>query len=516
MTGMVPSIRNLRSHTACLWFAVPFLTRQLLPLLVLSGCVSAGHQVTDAVAVQSSDDVSVLRSNQPEVRHALPTVVSFQQHAEKEDGAATLVSSVVSPCNLQQKVSDVDSQELNAESLIPVTVDSLAELEVTALGHNPSLRRLAQEAEAARARVNYVDGLPDPTIGANVFIAPIETAAGAQRANLTIGQMLPWMSRLDAQAKQACFEALASQQVYAAERLRVVGNIRILWYRLYVIGKQTETIKANQDLIEGLIDVTNARIETSKAMPGDVLVATLEYSKLEEQLVSLRQQQLSVVAEINNLLGRQSEATISSPTELNVQLPDWSHSSLRQMANEYQPEIQAARIRTQATRWGLEVARLRRRPDLSVNATWFAIDNDRPATSVVGVGDDAWSLGASVSIPLWDRKYDAIEREANWKHSASCASVDEVIRRYDAVLRDLWEQAKAADETATLYQVTILPQARHTLAIDQQSYINGTVDFDRVITDVRNLLTLELGYHRTLGELAISLSRIKQATGQFH
>ena len=133
--------------------------------------------------------------------------------------------------------------------------------------------------------------------------------------------------------------------------------------------------------------------------------------------------------------------------------------------------------------------------------------------AVLDVGQDAWSVGASVSIPLWERKYDAIEQEARWKHAASHASVDESMQRYDAVLRDLWEQAKAADETANLYKATILPQAKDTLAADQQSYANGTVDFDRVIGDFRNLLTLELGYHRAIGQLATALARIRQATG---
>ncbi len=395
----------------------------------------------------------------------------------------------------------------------PPPIDSLEQLEDAAVAQNPSLRRLAQQYQAARAKVRYVDGLPDPTMAANVFATPIETAAGSQRANLKVAQMLPWLPRLDAQAQQACFEAMALQQVHAAERLKVVGDVRTMWYRLYVLGKQIEIHEANQELLESLIAVANARVSTGKATQGDVLVGTLEYSKLEEQLVTLRQQHISTVAEIDRLVGRRADVAIHGPTTLDVTLPDWTHLMLRQFALEYQPDIAAARIRTQATRWGVTVAQLKRKPDFSLNASWFAIDNNRPASTVVEVGQDAWSVGASVSIPLWERKYDAIEQEARWNHAAAHASVDESVQRYDAILRDLWEQAKAADETATLYKATILPQAQDTLAADQQSYANGTVDFDRVIGDFRNLLTLELGYHRAVGRLATALARIRQATG---
>ena len=452
---------------------------------------------------------------------ATSTTAKSPLHDERTRDASI---SLVSHQNPEDKAADVDVSATNdsaaaaqliepARPIPPATIESLAELESVAVTQNPALRRLEQEYHAARARVAYIDGLPDPTIGASVFAAPIETAAGSQRANLMIAQMLPWLPRLDAQAQQACFEAMALQQVYAAERLKVIGDVRAMWYRLYVIQKQIETQEASQEFLESLIEVASARVSIGKATQGDVLMGTLEYSKLEEQLLTLHQQHVSTVAEIDRLLGRQFEVAMVAPNDLDIAFPDWSHPVLRQLAWEHQPDIAAARIRTQATRWGVEVANLKRRPDFSVSASWFAIDGNRPTSNIVDVGQDAWSLGASVSIPLWERKYDAMAQEARWKHAASHASVDESMQRYDAILRDLWEQAKAADETARLYKTTILPQAQDTLDADRQSYSNGNVGYDRVIGDFRNLLTLELGYHRAVGQLATALTRIRQAAG---
>lgn len=474
-----------------------------LLVLMLVGCATTprGIVTSEAPTIESHSLGSEDESDRCAIVQAsLPTT---SDSVEKVDATVQLAT-------LTQEASPASVPLLASTSL---SIDTLPSLEAVAVNRNPELRRLAQQYEAARAKVSYVDGLPDPTIGANIFAAPIETAAGSQQANFTIGQMIPWLDRLDAQAQQACFEAMASQQIYAAQKLKVIGDLRAMWCRLYVLGKQIQINEANQDLLESLIQVAAARVETGKATQGDVLAGTLEYSKLEEQLITLRQQERSVFAEMNRVMGRDSEIFITPPNDLQVSLPQWDHPMLRQMAIEYQPDIQAARIRTQATRWGLEVARLKRRPDFSVNASWFAIDDNRPASNLVDVGDDAWSVGASVSIPLWDRKYDALEREARWKHSASHASVEETLRKNDSVLRDLWEQARAADETAGLYRETILPQAQATLEADQQSYVNGTVDFDRVIRDVRNVLTLEIGYHRAVGQLGATLARIEQSVG---
>tara|TARA_R110002072_G_scaffold302603_1_gene486655 strand:- start:118843 stop:120345 length:1503 start_codon:yes stop_codon:yes gene_type:complete len=411
--------------------------------------------------------------------------------------------------------SEVSSTDVESERIpLPVTSESLAVLEQSALDQNPRLIRLHQEYQAAAARSRYVDKLPDPKLGANVFGNPIETAAGSQRANMNLSQTIPWLGKLNAAQQMAYFEALAVRTEFAAERLRVIAGVRVGWYRLYVIDKQIETAVANQQLLESLIEVANARIATGKATQGDVLLGTLELSQLEERLLTYRKQRRSVEAEINRLIGRPADTPIQSATELNVGVPALDAMSIHNIALSSQPEIEAARLRTQATQWGLEVARLSRRPEFTLSADYFVTDDNRPAISVVNVGEDPWALGIQVSLPIWRQKYDAMRDEAGWKHQASHSSVQELADRYDALILDLLTEANRAAETARLYRSTILPQARQTLSADQDAYSNGSVEFDRVIRDYRNLLTLELGYQKSIGDLAIANTRIQQAAGQ--
>ena len=75
-------------------------------------------------------------------------------------------------------------------------------------------------------------------------------------------------------------EALVAETQYQAERLRVVGDIRATWFKLYVLGKQIETTEADKAQLESLITTANARVRTGDAQPGDVLMATLELSSL--------------------------------------------------------------------------------------------------------------------------------------------------------------------------------------------------------------------------------------------
>lgn len=390
--------------------------------------------------------------------------------------------------------------------------ESLDDLETQAAINNPVLRRMQQEAAAEWARAGYADKLPDPTFSGMFFGNAMNFVPDRQLAEVQVMQMIPWLGRLRAEVQQAQMEALAAESMYQAERLRVLGDLRAAWFKLYVLGKQIATAEAEKSQIEALISTANARIATGNAQPGDVLMATLELSNLQEQLIALRQQVIATTAELNRIVGRDSRVPVALPQSIEAEFPQWNHDLLRDIALQAQPELATARLRIAATRAGIDVARLKRRPDISLGASWMVMAAD-PADTMPGAGDDAWTLNFSTSLPIWHQKYDAIASEASRRHFAAHASEEEVALRIDALLRDLWEQALASQQTVELYQKTILPQARQTFAADQQSLANNTVTFDRVIRDYRTLLNLELGYHKALGQQATALARIRQTVG---
>lgn len=399
------------------------------------------------------------------------------------------------------------------ESLTPFEqpAESLSDLENMAEASNPTLRRMQQEAAAEWAKTRYVSKLPDPTIASMFYTPPMNFEPDRQLAEVQVMQMIPWLGRLQAEARRAHIEALVAQTQYQAERLRVIGDIRVTWYKLYVLGKQIETTEADKAQLDSLVRTANARVRTGDAQPGDVLMATLELSSIQEQLLGYRQQVVASKAELNRLIGRDITIPIASPAAIDAELPPWDYELLRQTARQMQPELNAARLQSAATRWGIEVARLKRRPDLTFGVGWVAMD--APGDTAPGAGRDSVTLGVTASVPIWHRKYDAMTSEASREHMAARAGEEEVALRLDAMLRDLWEMAVASQRTVELYEDSILPQARQTFEADQKSLINNAVTFDRVVRDYRTLLNLQLGYHRALGQLATTLAQIRQAVG---
>ena len=352
-----------------------------------------------------------------------------------------------------------EAAEVTSDNDSRLVVDDLFKLEVL-VANNPELRRLQQVYQSARAKVDYIGALPPPTVGLNLFGHPIETAAGSQRANLTVAQLVPWLPRLDAQAQQACFEAAAAGQLCNLKRIQLLAEVRSGWFRLYALQKEIEVISTNQQLLKTIMDITSSRVATGSASQADVLAATLEFSTLEDELLRLRQLDISAKARLNQQVGRDAKAPIKSPTTISVSLPAWDQALLRDLAYAHQPEIELARIEHQASRWGVEVARLKHRPDFTLNASWFSIEDNRPSSRLVDVGRDAWALGAMVTLPVRHHKYAAMEQEALWKHASTRSNVQKLQQQYDATLAELWAAAQAAADRVDLYRNTILPPSR--------------------------------------------------------
>lgn len=478
-------------------------------ICLTAGCVTADQRwAMDELNPLGGDRVAVLQPDPVDAGECIDAEWPESKAAIRQVSAVEL--AVGEPAHSTSQ----STTDLKVAEQASTTASQLTLFEQAALNGNPKLHQLWKQVQAARARTQYIAELPDPRLAANFFGNPIETAAGSQRANLSVSQMIPSLKRLNAEQQQACFEALALQQLWFQERLQVVADLRAAWNRLYVLNWQVDILGDHGKLIETLIEIANAGVATGQRSSGDVLLATVEYARVEQQVLDLQQQMVATVADINRLIGRPADTPVEPPTVIAAQLPEADFDQLRQSALLHQPTIELARLKAQASRWGVEVARLQRRPEIGVNATWYAIDDNRPSSAVVDVGEDAWSLGAQVSLPVRDRKYRAREQEAMWRHAASQAAIDDAVSRTEASLLTHWEDALAAQRTMELYESTMLPQARQTLEIDQQSYTTGGVEFDRVLLDARTLLTLESEYHRSRGRLATAIARLHQTVGQ--
>ncbi|WP_230776324.1 TolC family protein [Roseiconus lacunae] len=507
------------------------LAGNLLVVSWLTGCASTSINTSMTAlspTVNSSPDFNTVNNvtdqadfidenHQASCHHKLNNGVkrvNFESIAELiESDSDVIQTGQASATEAAERMSVDSAASLQTNASTNTGTQELTELIDMALRQNPLLTKLESEYHARAARSHYVDKLPDPKFSVNAFGNPIETAAGSQRANIGLSQTIPWLEKLSAQQKQVCLEAMAIAAEHQRLRLEIDARLRTAWASLYVIERQRVTTEANRQLLQSMIDVASARFAIGTGSHGDVLLGTIEQSKLEERLLQLEQRKRTNLAQLNRWVGRPANTAVLIPQTLPLENVQVDAEQMFRRAISNQPEIHAARLRSQATRWGIEVARLSHRPEFTLSASYFATDDNRPRTPVVNVGEDPWAIGLQMTLPVSRQKYNAIRREASWQHQAAHQQVEALIDQYDALIVELYADATRAYETASLYKSTIIPQARQTLTTNQEAFANGTVDYDQVLRDYQTLLTLELGLHQAIGDLFIVNAKIHQAAG---
>jgi outer membrane protein TolC len=479
---------KMAAHTSCRQVVVIQLA---LTLLFVGGCQSPRRHLSEPHA-------SVPTKAFNEARVPGQDSFNIQQHTTAKESAEAEIVLASAPII-------ANAPEAIEVSAAPPELQHLIE---QALAANPLVGQLEAEAAAAWARVPQVRALPDPMASGTVFGEPMHMVDGRMRGTLMFNQTIPSLKQLSAQGQEAAFEALMLQQEVEAARLSIAADVAEAWYRLYLLGQLMRINEANRQLISPLVDVATGRVEVGETSPGDVVLGTLELSRTEEERLMLEQQLSSRTAALNRLLDRPADTPVSIPENIDQGPADYTLDELREMAFEQQPEIIGLRLRTQATAWGVRVARLERIPEVDLNYEHMFMTSNPGADA-----NDPWRVGVAINVPLWHSKYRAIEREAQQENLAARRQVDGVMREYDARLLDLLAQARAAARTAKLYRETILPQARQALEVDQRAYGQGTVTFERVVEDARNLLVAEAAYYRAIVEQAIAVARIQEAVG---
>ena len=151
--------------------------------------------------------------------------------------------------------------------------------------------------------------------------------------------------------------------------------------------------------------------------------------------------------------------------------------------------------------------------DLTLGATWIDVAN--AGISPVANGRDAVLVSIGMNLPIYLQRLDSPVRSAG-------AQVVATTRQYDSLrddtleqVTDLFAQARSHEDMLTLFREDILPKARQTLAVSNQVYNVGEVDFLQLIDNRRQLLRYEINDRRLEASLRQTLAELERVVGGF-
>ena len=154
------------------------------------------------------------------------------------------------------------------------------------------LGRAATLVAAQRAHVSQVGVLPDPSLtlswmGNPVPFEVMDNDPSSYRG-LTVMQMLPLGGKRGLQREVARKDVAVEEVSEKAAQRDLVTEARAAFFDYYYYGVALEITARNQQRLEQLAEITEARYRVGKAMQQDVLRARLEISMLLQRTAALR------------------------------------------------------------------------------------------------------------------------------------------------------------------------------------------------------------------------------------
>jgi outer membrane protein, heavy metal efflux system len=411
-----------------------------------------------------------------------------------------------------------------------------------ALAVSPRLRAATSRVTAAGARVGPAAALPDPMLMAGIVNQPLGNSASPAMANtdgpdpmtmrmIGIEQTIPFPGKRSLRRQTAERERDAARFALEDARRQVHLDVEAAYFELAYVDHALQLVRHNGDVLATLITVTESRYTTGLAGQQDVLKARVEATRLAESASELNEQRVALVAQINALLTRPSDAALPSatvPEAITLRAVPPSASAIRFASSSLGSRsadsplkplaaLQDAAVRGStelreheamiaAQRARLSLARKEQLPDVQLSLQYGQRSGGLP---------DMLTATLAVPLPVFKaRKQDQLVAEQAAELAAQEAEHHQQVNALRAdVARMVADAERARTRLALAVKVT-LPQSRAALASATASYQSGKAEFLSVIDAQATVFTLESDYYRALSDFAKNVAELRRVAGE--
>ena len=379
--------------------------------------------------------------------------------------------------------------------------------------NNPQLQSLFQQYMAALERLPQAKALPDPTVAFGVFVSPVETRVGAQRANISISQMFPWFGQLKAQESVVADLAKARYQEFEDAKNKLQFEVRSTYNNLYVLRSAIEITQENIVLLNSFKELAKVKFESGKGSFVNVLRIDMEVLELDSQLELLRDSETPILSRFKELLNTELPSVIAFPDtlwndNLETDLAFLNDSLLvnNPVLSKYDYEMSS--LTNQA-----RVAELQGKPSFSVGLSYINVAK-RDGVDVSGNGRDAIALPqVGIRIPLYRKKYEAMVKEKQILRESVRLQKDNTINRLQTSLEEWIKDYRDAVRRENLYE-QLSGIARQSLNLLVSEYTTEGSDFEEVLRMDRQLLKYELELEKARADRNTTVAYINYLIGK--
>ncbi|WP_246069699.1 TolC family protein [Cognatiluteimonas lumbrici] len=390
----------------------------------------------------------------------------------------------------------------------PVPGHSLESVHAWVLEHNPELRALDFETQAAEARILPAGALPDPTASVGFRGLDPETpwrAAGAHReVEYALRQHVPLWGKRDLArtvARQGA-AAIGLDRITTARDL--LAEAETAYVRYWHADQAVAVLDRRIALLRQVEEMAGVRYALGRAAQQDAIRAQVEQTSLRRERIERLAAKQEAAATLNAVLGRRSDAPLATPDEAP---PLVVHSaSLAEALDgaDAHPAVRAQQARAEAARTNVVLERRNRFPDITVGVGAMQLGN----------GIESTELMLEVEIPFQQRARRERERESRLLEAAALARMDATLRAVEERGASAWSQWTSARERRGLIENTLLPQADATWQSALASYQVGEVDFGTLLEALNEWQGADLARVDALRDELLGAAAVRAIEGE--
>jgi cobalt-zinc-cadmium efflux system outer membrane protein len=384
------------------------------------------------------------------------------------------------------------------EARMPIDAEGVAldELHQLAMTYNPTLTKAAAAVDAARGNWLQVGLYPNPNVA--YLGTQVGDAGTAGQQGGYVEQEFVRGCKLPLNRAVAAREIERAEQEFAAQRMRVINDVRIYFYHALVAQESLRIARELSDVAEKAMKAADDLFGAQEASRVDVLQARVEFNSAKVTLTNARNRYQAAWRRLAAVVGVPDLGESAVRGDLTRDMPEFSwEESIGRILIE-SPELAATRTGVSRAVAALRRARVEPIPNVTFQAGPQYDNNSRQPITNVNV---------IMSLPIFDYNQGNIRR-AQADVRAARAEVARKELELTTRLASAFERYANARNQVEQYRAGILPNAREALELVAVGYRQGEIDYLPLLTTQRTFFNTSLAYldaTRDLWESSIAI-----------
>lgn len=385
-----------------------------------------------------------------------------------------------------------------------LTLDRIIEISLRA---NPSLSADRDRIERDRQMITVERSPEDPVLEIGFDDQPVSSLSlgRGMSKNFKITQSFPapGKRRLRGRVAESMSEVTAA--VYRGNRQSLVRDVRENYYMLFMASSERKIVEKSVAILKGFGEVITGRYRLGLASQSDIVKLGLEIEKMKNELITIKRNEEVLTAKLNFLMGRKEGEKIAIELAFDTGEIAATPAKLYEIASRNNPDLLASEKMVEKNAYGVELARLSRRPDFMVSAQYSNMRG--------GMEENRWSVMVGVTLPINRRKINSQIEAAKAEMRSSAEMKKNMENDVYRMITEERSYVNAQNELIKRYSRTILPAANQSVKAAAIAYQNSQTDYTGLVMSVQDLYKYDIENVKAYVDYLVHLNMLERIVG---